>query len=88
MSSETNSYFKSIKIVSFNGKQSDWQKWSLKLLVNASVRGYKGILLGTDVAPTDSEEIDLSTDVGKNYIDYVKRTRKHTTPLYLVAMMK
>ena len=56
--------------------------------MNVSIRGYKGILLGTDVAPTDSVEIDLSTDEGKNYISYMKRTRKHTTPLYLVVMMK
>ena len=56
---------KSIRVISFNGKQAEWAVWETKFLAKANRRGFKKVLLGIDKVPKDSEEIDLSDDEGK-----------------------
>ena len=52
---------KSIRIIEFSGKQSDWDGWSEKFLAKAEHKGYKKLLLcrknkdGYDVISTDDE---------------------------------
>ena len=50
---------KSIRIIAFVGKQSDWDGWSEKFLARAKRKGYKKLLLGTEKVPTQ-EQIDLA----------------------------
>src|SRR5210317_1786173 len=83
MASEHDSYFKSVRIVSFSGKQSDWRKWSLNFLANASVQGYKDILLGKTVAPTDSEDLDPMTDEGKAKLKLREKNKEAYNALVL-----
>ena len=83
MSMECDTYFKSIKIDSFSGKQSDWQKWSLKLLANASVRGYKGILLGKEEVPMDSARIDTTTNEGEKQWKLCEKNKEAYNELVL-----
>ena len=50
---------KSIGIIEFSGKQSDWDGWSEKFLAHSKCKGYKKLLLGTEKVPTQ-EQIDLA----------------------------
>ncbi len=43
---------KSMRIIEFCGKQTDWDGWSEKCLARAKCRGHKGLLLGRDKVPT------------------------------------
>src|SRR5210317_1283421 len=83
MATESDSYFKSVRILSFSGKQADWSKWSLKFLANASVQGYKDILLGKEVAPTDSAVIDPSTEAGKKQLKLREKNKEAYNTLVL-----
>jgi hypothetical protein len=56
---------KTIKIVQFSGKQEDWRKWSRKFLARATMKKYKGVLLGTTIVPAESDVLDLRTNEGK-----------------------
>jgi len=56
---------KAIRVMNFNGKQSDWPIWEEKFLARARRRGYKDILLGKAQVPTDSTMIDATTPAGK-----------------------
>ena len=48
---------KSIRIISFSGKRSDWRVWSRKFLAVAEKRGYKKILTGAlELTSTSSAE--------------------------------
>ena len=42
---------------------ADWRTWKFKFLAKATVLGYRGVLLGTEVAPDDELEVDTD-DVG------------------------
>ncbi len=46
---------KGIKIESFSGKQIDWQVWSEQFLTRARRKGYKDILRGKEMVPSDSD---------------------------------
>ena len=56
---------KTIAKFTFSGKSVDWPVWSEKFLARARRKDYKKILLGTEVVPSDTTEIDESTDAGK-----------------------
>ena len=56
---------KAIRVISFNGKQSDWAIWEEKFLARARRRGYKDIILGKTAIPADSATIDTTTPAGK-----------------------
>ena len=55
---------KSIRVISFNGKQVEWAAWETKFPAKANRRGFKKVLLGIEEVPNASEEIDLSDDEG------------------------
>ena len=46
---------KSIKVIEFSGKDSDWKIWSRKFLAQANRKGYKKLLSGATAIPTESE---------------------------------
>ena len=48
---------KAIRVLTFSGKQEDWDMWSKKFLAMAKRKKYKGILLGTTAIPTEEEEL-------------------------------
>ena len=49
------SEIKSIGMLEFNGKTSDWEGRSEKFKARAKLKGYKDLLLGKKNIPTDSE---------------------------------
>ena len=46
---------KSIRVISFSGKKSDWRVWSRKFLARANRLGYKDLLEGKVEVPKESE---------------------------------
>jgi hypothetical protein len=46
----------SIRYVTFNGKQSDWESRKEKFLVKAHMRGYEDILDGTESVPNTHDD--------------------------------
>jgi hypothetical protein len=46
---------RSIRVLPFSGKSSDWKIWSRKFLARANRKGYKSLLLGKDVVPKELE---------------------------------
>ena len=61
----TDTIEKTIRIVSFSGKQKDWRMWSAQFMARAYVKEYAGILDGTVKPPSDDFEINIGTDIGK-----------------------
>ena len=49
---------KSLRIIEFTGKNSDWRVWSRKFLTWANQKGYKSVLVGKEQIPTESENDD------------------------------
>ena len=45
---------KTIRILEFSGKKSDWKIWSRKFLAKGNLRGYKNLVVGTTKVPTSS----------------------------------
>ena len=58
MSTVNQDELKAIKVLKFEGKESEWECWSEKFIALARARGCAGILLGTEQAPNADEEID------------------------------
>jgi len=83
MSTDGDKYFKTVQIVPFSEKQSDWRKWSLKFLANASVRGYRDILLGKVVVLDDSVVINDTTEEGREQVVLREKNRKAYNALIL-----
>ena len=46
---------KSICVIGFIGKTSDWEGWSEKFKARAKRKGYKNMLIGREMIPTESE---------------------------------
>jgi hypothetical protein len=46
----------SIRVISFSGKFEDWPYWSVKFLTRAHRKGYRDVLLGYEVTPSDDEK--------------------------------
>ena len=67
MSDDNNTYDKSVQVIRFSGKASDWRIWSMKFLAYAAVKGYKTILTGVDVPVNETAEkaLVLTSDAGK-----------------------
>ena len=55
---------RAIRVIAFSGKQADWTVWEEKFLAKANIRGYKKLLLGTEIAPKDGDEYDETTAIG------------------------
>ena len=56
---------KTIGIVQFSGKHSDWRMWLKQFLAVSCKKKYKDILLGTTTVPKESETLDESDDTNK-----------------------
>ena len=54
---------KSIRIITFSGKETDWRMWKLRFLAKASHNGYRNLLLGTVEVPDEDEDIQ---DIGED----------------------
>ena len=57
MSTVNQDELKAIKVLKFEGKGNEWDRWSEKFIALARARGFAGILLGTEQAPNADEEI-------------------------------
>ena len=44
-----------IRIIAFSGKHVDWTVWEEKFLAKANMKGYKKVLLGKEITPTDDD---------------------------------
>ena len=49
---------RTIKVIEFSGKKSDWFVWESKFLARAKRKGYKGLLLGKVEIPKENEDIN------------------------------
>ena len=55
MSTVNQDELKAIKVLKFEGKESEWERWSEKFIALARARGFAGILLGTEQAPMQTK---------------------------------
>jgi hypothetical protein len=51
MSEENSSEMKTIRVLTFSGKDEDWDEWSTKFEVIAGQRGYDEIMTGNVTVP-------------------------------------
>ena len=51
------------KIITFSGKKTEWPLWSEKFKARATRKGYKDILLGKELVPDDSVDVEKIEDV-------------------------
>ena len=58
MSTVNQDDLKAIKVLKFEGKESEWDHLSETFIALARARGFAGILLGTEQAPNADEDID------------------------------
>ena len=49
---------KAFKAIQFSGKKEDYMMWSAKFLSYAQVKGFKKVILGTEVPPKYDEDVD------------------------------
>jgi len=56
---------KSLKVITFSGKQEDWKYWEIKFLARARRKGFKELLEGTIPIPKDDEKFDLTKPAEK-----------------------
>ena len=56
---------KSIKIVEFNDKESEYKMWARKFILVATNRGYRDVLLGKTVEPPQDDILDYNTPSDK-----------------------
>ena len=67
---------KAIKVLKFEGKESEWECWSEKFIALARARGFAGILLGTEQAPNADEDIDRKKADGSYELTDAERKEK------------
>ena len=56
---------KAIRVIAFSGKQVDWTVWEEKFMAKANSKGYRKVLLGTQIVPKDDDNFDETTAEGK-----------------------
>ena len=76
MSTVNQDELKAIKVLKFTGKEIEWDNWSEKLVALARVRGFAGILLGTEKAPRADKEIDRKKEDDSNVLTDAEREEK------------
>ena len=76
MSTVNQDELKAIKVLKFEGKESEWERWSEKFVALARARGFAGILLGTEQAPNADEDIDRKKTDGSYELTDVERKEK------------
>ena len=53
---------KTIRVISFSGKKSEWPIWEEKFLARAARKKYKDVLLGKTEIPKSTDIAAASTD--------------------------
>ena len=76
MSTVNQDELKAIKVLKFEGKESEWERWSEKFVALARARGFAGILLGTEQAPNADEDIDRKKTDGSYELTDPERKEK------------
>ena len=76
MSTVNQDELKAIKVLKFEGKESEWERWSEKFVALARARGFAGILLGTEQAPNADEDIDRKKADGSYELTEAERKEK------------
>ena len=76
MSTVNQDELKAIKVLKFEGKESEWERWSEKFVALARARGFAGILLGTEQAPNADEDIDRKKSDGSYELTDAERKEK------------
>ena len=76
MSTVNQDELKTIKVLKFIGKETEWDHWSEKFVALARARGFAGILLGTEKAPTADEDIDKKKSGGSYELTDAERKEK------------
>ena len=76
MSTVNQEELKAIKVLKFTGKESEWDHWSVKFVALAGARGFAGILLGTEQAPSADEDIDKKKSDGSYELPDAERKEK------------
>ena len=76
MSTVNQDELKAIKVLKFEGKESEWERWSEKFIALARARGFAGILLGTEQAPNADEDIDRKKADGSYELTDAERKEK------------
>ena len=73
MSTVNQDELKAIKVLKFTGKESEWDHWSQKFVALSRVRGFAGILLGTEQGSNADEEIDRKKNDGSYELTEAER---------------
>ena len=76
MSTVNQEELKAIKDLKFTGKESEWDHWSETFVALERARGFAGILLGTEKAPSTHEEIDRKNEEHSNELTETERKEK------------
>ena len=76
MSTVNQDELKAIKVLKFEGKESEWECWSEKFIALARARRFAGILLGTEQAPNADEDIERKKADGSYELTDAERKEK------------
>ena len=76
MSTVNQDELKNIKVLKFEGKESERECWSEKFIALARARGFAGILLGTEQAPNADEDINRKKADGSYELTDAERKEK------------
>ena len=66
------SELKSIRVLNFSGRTTDWEGWSEKFLARSKRRGYKRLLIGKDTVPMAKEYENAVTKNDKSGDNVIK----------------
>ena len=74
---------KSVKVIPFTGKRDEFFLWSIRFLSYCSVQGCKDVLLGVDIPPNASVNIDETTVAGK---EDLRKRKANSTAMTLLNL--
>ncbi len=57
---------RSIRVLPFSGKSSDWKIWSRKFLAGSNRKGYKNLLFDKDAIPNELQYTLLGREIHSN----------------------
>ena len=77
MATEMKDEIKAIRVLPFSGLQSDWDEWSEKYQGTAAERGYLQVMLGNELMPSDSLDIDERYQINMLIPDEDEKKQKH-----------
>ena len=56
---------KTIRIVQFSGKRSDWRMWSKQFLAISAKKRYKDVILGTATVPPEADDFGAGLELAE-----------------------